>query len=86
MSKNALIAGCAGLGAAVALLVSRPAPDATAAGTVRAAGKGAKMIEKVVKSDDEWRKILTPIQYQVMPGSGIADTLVPSSCAFTNRS
>ena len=70
MSKNALIAGCAGLGAAFALLVSRPVPEAIAAGTVRAAGKGAKMIEKVVKSDDEWRKILTPIQYQVLREKG----------------
>jgi len=36
-------------------------------------GKGAKtkiMIEKVVKSDEEWRKVLTPIQYEVLRKAG----------------
>ena len=69
MSKNALIAGLAGLGAAAALVVSRPAQRAT--DTAWAAGKkSTKMIEKVEKSDAEWRKILTPIQYQVLREKG----------------
>ena len=28
------------------------------------------MIEKVVKSDEEWRKVLTPIQYEVLRKGG----------------
>jgi peptide-methionine (R)-S-oxide reductase len=72
-SRNAVIAGCAVLGAAFALLTSGPAQKATDVGTAWAAGKGAKtkiMIEKVVKSDEEWRKVLTPIQYKVLREAG----------------
>jgi peptide-methionine (R)-S-oxide reductase len=69
-SKKAVIAGCALLGAGFALWVSGPAHRATDTGTAWAAEKGAKMIEKVVKSDEEWKKILTPMQYQVLRQAG----------------
>ncbi len=32
--------------------------------------KGAKMLEKVVKTDEEWRKILTPEQYRITRKKG----------------
>jgi peptide-methionine (R)-S-oxide reductase len=72
-SRNAVIAGCAVLGAAFALLASGPGQQATDVSTAWAAGRGAKtkvMIEKVVKSNEEWRKILTPMQYQVLREAG----------------
>jgi peptide-methionine (R)-S-oxide reductase len=71
VSKNAWIAGLAGLGAAAALLAARPGQRAADSATVQAAGKkGTRMIEKVVKTDDEWRKILTPLQYEVLREKG----------------
>ena len=69
-SRNAVIAGCALLGAAFALLVSGPGRDAPDTAAAWAAEKGGKEIEKVVKSDEEWRKILTPMQYQVLREKG----------------
>jgi len=73
LSRNAVIAGFALLGTAAAVLVSVPGRQATDGGLAWAAGKGAKtkiMFEKVVKSDDEWRKVLTPIQYKVLREGG----------------
>ena len=34
--------------------------------------KGSKMTDKVVKTDEEWRKELTPEQYEVMRHGGTA--------------
>ena len=69
-NRNVAIAGGAVLAAAFALLASRPGQKASDSGTAWAAGKGANMIEKVVKSDAEWQKILTPVQYQVLRKAG----------------
>ena len=35
-----------------------------------AKSKGRKMADKVVKTDEEWRKLLTPEQYEVARGHG----------------
>ena len=43
-------------------------PEAPTAGT--AAMPGSVKIEKIVKTDDEWRKILTPAQYSVLRKEG----------------
>ena len=32
--------------------------------------EGANMLEKVIKSDKEWRKILTPEQYRIIRQKG----------------
>ena len=37
------------------------------------------MIKKIVKSDKEWRKILTPEQYNILRGKG---TEIPNSCGL----
>jgi peptide-methionine (R)-S-oxide reductase len=39
------------------------------------------MIEKIVKTEDEWRKILTPKQYSILREK---DTEAPFSCVWGN--
>jgi peptide-methionine (R)-S-oxide reductase len=39
---------------------------ATAAGSAIGAGDAPTSIDKIVKSDDEWRKLLTPAQFNVL--------------------
>lgn len=40
------------------------------------------MIDKTIKTEDEWKKILTPVQYHVLRESG---TEAPFSCAWENH-
>ena len=69
-NRNAVIAGLAVLAGGFAYLWSNSGPRVTDAGTAWAGEKGAKMIEKVVKTDAEWKKILTPMQYEVLRKAG----------------
>ena len=40
------------------------------------------MIEKIIKTEEEWKRILTPEQYRVMREKG---TEAPYSCAWKNK-
>ncbi|HVR96890.1 MAG TPA: peptide-methionine (R)-S-oxide reductase MsrB [Thermoanaerobaculia bacterium] len=66
----ATLAGCDGL-------VSNPTMDVAAAPTEKVAEKGTKFvdskgntIERIVKSDDEWKKEMTAEEFQVMRKQG----------------
>ena len=63
------LAGLAG--ACVLRTTGAATPPATPATTTGAGSPGNPLkIEKVVKTDDEWRKILTPDQYSVLRKEG----------------
>jgi peptide-methionine (R)-S-oxide reductase len=62
---------------------SAATPAATAASPASAGASGkALQIEKIVKTDDEWRKILTPAQYSVLRKEG---TEYPFSSPLNNE-
>jgi peptide-methionine (R)-S-oxide reductase len=66
----AILAGCLFLGAFC--LAQSPEKPLKVKGPKEKDGKKmeSKKIEKVVKTDEEWAKILTPMQYQVMRKKG----------------
>jgi peptide-methionine (R)-S-oxide reductase len=72
MTKKAvaILAGCLFLGAFC--LAQSPETPLKAKGPKDKDGKKmeSKKIEKVVKTDEEWAKILTPMQFQVMRKKG----------------
>jgi len=52
---------------------ARPEKESSSPGTIRVysvARKGYVMTERVIRSDDEWRRILTPEQYHVLRQKG----------------
>jgi peptide-methionine (R)-S-oxide reductase len=51
-------------------LVGGEPAKATRKSTPSGEGKGSGVIEKIHKSDEEWKKILTPEQYQVLRKQG----------------
>jgi peptide-methionine (R)-S-oxide reductase len=56
---------------AVAVLGMAGFPGGTGAAAAKpAAGKGKKVIEKVVKTDEEWKRELTPEQYRILRKAG----------------
>ena len=75
------LAGLAGV--SVLRAGSAATPAATAASPAAAGSPGkALQIEKIVKTDDEWRKILTPAQYSVLRKEG---TEYPFSSPLNNE-
>jgi len=67
LTATAIAAALAACGSATASDEAKPAAQAKPAAA--APGKG-KMIEKVVKTEEEWKKILTPEQYHVIREKG----------------
>jgi peptide-methionine (R)-S-oxide reductase len=63
--KSVVILGLLALLAAMAAAGIESRPQAINKAATHSQRKGRKMIEKVVKTDEEWRKELTPEQYEV---------------------
>ncbi len=63
--KLVVTAGLLGLLAALTVAGIKSRAQAINQGATHSQKKGRKMIEKVVKTDEEWRKELTPEQFEV---------------------
>ena len=69
LTATAVAAALAACGAATATDDAKPAAEAKARPAASAPGKG-KMIEKIVKTEEEWKKVLTPEQYRITREKG----------------
>jgi peptide-methionine (R)-S-oxide reductase len=69
MNRRYFIKSGATLGAA-AILFRLPLAEALAQKGAKGGAKGGAAFKKVLKTDEEWRRILTPEQYRVMREKG----------------
>ena len=72
MNRRAVLFGLAttAVGVACKAVASGPRPGSGSAGQKGAGMAGTETADKVVKTDEEWKKVLTPQQYHVLREKG----------------